>query len=187
MRRLLTGTVLLCFMAAPWAADPATAAGTYSQDAVKAAYLYRFTDYVGWPDAWEAGAPFDIAVFGAPGVARELRHLLASRTIKNQAARVREITNIQDVGSPRMLYVGGGHRDFLRRAIAANAGRSILWVTDEEGALESGSILNFLTVDHRVRFEVSLTAADRANLSISSELLSVAARVNGERQRVHAS
>lgn len=40
-------------------------------------------------------------------------------------------------------------------------------------------MLNFLTIDRNVRFEVSLTAAERWGLKISSELLGVAIRVQG--------
>jgi hypothetical protein len=40
-------------------------------------------------------------------------------------------------------------------------------------------MLNFLTIDRRVRFEVSLTAAGQAHLKISSELLGLAVRVFG--------
>jgi hypothetical protein len=52
-------------------------------------------------------------------------------------------------------------------------------VTDEEGGLRDGGMLNFLTIDRRVRFEVSLTAAGQAHLKISSELLGLAVRVFG--------
>ena len=40
-------------------------------------------------------------------------------------------------------------------------------------------IVEALFVDRRVRFEVSLTAADHVGLRVSSELLSVAVRVQG--------
>src|SRR5208282_6289250 len=56
---------------------------------------------------------------------------------------------------------------------------AMLLVSDEEGALSAGSTLNFLTIDRNVRFEVSLTSADRWGLKISSELLGVAIRVLG--------
>ena len=62
-------------------------------------------------------------------------------------------------------------------AIASIASRPVLIVTDEERGLDDGGIINFIEADRRVRFEVSLTAASRAGLTISSELLSVAARV----------
>jgi hypothetical protein len=50
-------------------------------------------------------------------------------------------------------------------------------VTDEEQDLDAGGVVNFVLVDQRVRFEVSLPAAERSGVTISSELLSVAYRV----------
>jgi len=50
-------------------------------------------------------------------------------------------------------------------------------VTDAERGLAAGSVLNFVMLEHRVRFEVSLAAADRFGLRISAELLGVATRV----------
>jgi hypothetical protein len=158
---------------------PAWSAETYSPDVVKAAYLVRFAGYVDWPDQVPAGTPFIIAILGAPGVARELRHLLPGHPVHGLNAEVREISGAQDLGKPQILYVGEGRAEYLRTAVPAGQLASVLVVTDEEGGLNAGSALNFLTIDRRVRFEVSLTAADRSGLKISSDLLGVAVRVRG--------
>jgi hypothetical protein len=157
----------------------------YSQDAVEAAYLVRFAGYVEWPEHSLAGHPFIIAVSGAHGVAQELRRLLPAHPIHGETAQVREVSRVQDVGSAQILYVGNGHSEFLR-AFAAGGTRFVLLVTADEQGLELGSVLNFVIVDKRVRFEVSLTAAERMELKISSDLLSVAIRVRGgHRQSDH--
>jgi hypothetical protein len=161
-----------------WFALPARGAD-YSPDVVKAAYLVRFAGYVDWPERMPADAPFIIAVLGSPGVARELRHLLPGHPVNGRLAEVREITGAQDLAKPQILYVGAGRAEYLRAAFPATELASILVVTDEEGGLNAGSALNFLTIDRRVRFEVSLTAADRSGLKISSDLLGVAVRVHG--------
>jgi uncharacterized protein DUF4154 len=162
---------------------PALAA-EYSEDAVKAAYLYRFAGYIGWPDRATAEAPFTIDVLGAPGIARELRRLLPEHPINGRAAQVREITGNRDLGNARIVYVAAAHADFLRTLSPSSSDPSMLLVTDEDGGLSAGSTLNFVTIDRNVRFEVSLAAAERWGLKISSELLSVAVRVQGaERPR----
>jgi hypothetical protein len=99
--------------------------------------------------------------------------------VNGRLAEVREITGAQDLAKAQILYVGPGRAEYLRTAFPATEMASILVVTDEEGGLNSGSALNFLTVDRRVRFEVSLTAADRSGLKISPDLLGVAVRVHG--------
>jgi YfiR/HmsC-like len=164
------------------ACSPLFAADSYSEDAIKAAYLYRFAGYVSWPEPGGANVPFIIDVLGSPGVAKELRRLLPGHLINSRSPQVREITGARDLGTPQMLYVGAGRAHLLRNLVSAPGHAPILLVTDEEEGLAAGSALNFLTVDRNVRFEVSLAAADRWGLKISSELLGVAIRVQGIRR-----
>lgn len=163
--------------------SPLFAADAYSEDAIKAAYLYRFAGYVNWPEPGPGNAPFTIDVLGSPGVAKELRRLLPGHLINNRAPQVREITGTRDLGTAQMLYVGAGRAHLLRSLVPVPGRASMLLVTDEQEGLTAGSTLNFLTVDRTVRFEVSLTAADRWGLKISSELLGVALRVKGSKRQ----
>lgn len=161
-----------------WQAD---AAGTYSEDAVKAAFLYRFTGYVDWPPQALAAPQFTIAVLDADGVVTELQRSLQNRAVQNRPAQVRAIRSIRELNGAQMLYVGARHKDELRHMVAQVAGRPVLVVTNEDGGLEAGSTVNFLLVDQRVRFEISLDAAQSAGLKVASELLAVAIRVRGRR------
>jgi YfiR/HmsC-like len=175
----------LTLLAAVWAMSPAVrtanAAESYSEDAVKAAFLYRFTGYVDWPSQAAADPQFTIAVLDAEGVAAELGRLLQNRQIQNRPAQVRSIKNLRELDGAQMLYIGSSHRDELRRLISTVAGRPVLVVTNEEGGLDAGSSVNFLLIDQRVRFEISLDAAQGSGLRVASELLAVAVRVRGRR------
>jgi hypothetical protein len=159
----------------------ADGAESYSEDAVKAAFLYRFTGYVDWPPQALTDAQFTIAVLDADGVAAELGRLLQNRQVQNRLAQVRPIKTIKELNGAQMLYVGASHRDDLRHLIAALAVRPVLIVTSVEGGLDAGSTVNFLLIDQRVRFEISLDAAERSGLKVASELLAVAIRVRGRR------
>jgi len=179
MRIAFTTLAAVCVLGAPgWRA---AAAESYSEDAVKAAFLYRFTGYVDWPPAALANPPFTIAVLNADGVAAELGRLLQNREVQNQAAQVRSIKSIKEINNAQMLYIGAIHREDLRHVVAAVAGRPVLIVTNEEDGLEAGSTVNFLLIEQRVRFEISVDAAQAAGLKVASELLAVAIRVRGRR------
>jgi hypothetical protein len=156
-------------------------AAEHSEDAVKAAYLYRFAGYINWPEQASVERPFTIDVLGAPGIAQELRHLLPGHLVNGQVAQVREITGNHDLGNAQIVYIAPGHADLVRTFLPQTSGASMLLVTDEDGGLSAGSTLNFLTIDRNVRFEVSLSAAERWGLKISSELLGVAIRVQGRK------
>jgi len=159
-------------------------AADYSEDVVKAAYLFRLAGYVDWPDAVDKG-DFVIAVLGSPAMARQLGGLARTHLIKNRPVQVREAASVRDIADADILYVGAGRASSLRSWRPAAASRSTLIVTDEAGGLRHGGMLNFLTIDRRVRFEVSLTAAGQAHLKISSELLALAVRVFGVPRQSH--
>jgi len=163
----------------------ADATDSYSEDSVKAAYLYRFSGYINWPDDGDLDAPFVIDVLGSPGVARELRRLLPQHFGSRRATQVREVSGNRDLGRAQIVYVAAGHSSFLRSLTPSPQLPAMLLVSDEAGGLGAGSVLNFLTIDRNVRFEVSLTAADRWGLKISSELLGVAIRVLGGDRQSH--
>jgi hypothetical protein len=144
--------------------------------------LYRFIAYVEWPPDAATDQPFMIDVLDSPGVAAELRLLLPAHPTARGIAQVREVNDLHDrraLASAHILYVGVGHERDLRTAQPALGSLSVLLVTDDPDGLQSGGIVNFMVLEHRVRFEVSLTAADRARLHISAELLAAAIRVFG--------
>jgi hypothetical protein len=157
----------------------ATADGAYRDEAVKAAFLYRFTGYVDWPAAAMRSGRFNVAVLGSRSVAAELERLFAKHTVKNLPARVRTIESPDQAFDAHILYVGDEYSGSLEDVAARVGTRPILLVSDHATGLENGSAVNFLLVDRRVRFEVSLTATQRAGLKVSSQLLAVAARVRG--------
>jgi hypothetical protein len=151
----------------------------YPAQAVKSAFIYRMTGYVEWPASALQREHFTFAVVGADEIANELERLLTNRTIKNLPVRIRRGSAIADQSDAQVLVVGAKYTGNLSRDFAQIGAKPMLTITDLPKGLERGSIVNFIGIDRRVRFEISLDAAHRAGLSVGSELLSVAARVRG--------
>jgi uncharacterized protein len=61
--------------------------------------------------------------------------------------------------------------------LAAVAKSAVLTVSDFPEFLKRGGMIQFVLEGNRVRFEVNLSAAKNAGLTLSSELLKVAAAV----------
>jgi hypothetical protein len=162
------------------------AAEAYSADAVKAEFLYRFAGYVEWPGDLAMDLPFTIAVVAEDGVFEQLQHLLPGRTIQNRRVEIRKVSGVSDLEHAQILYVPSHASQVSRALMSAAIGRPILIVTDETGGLAHGGTVNFVQLDRHVRFEISLTAAERSKLKINSGLLSVASYVEGVRPRADA-
>ncbi|HKY93503.1 MAG TPA: YfiR family protein [Nevskiaceae bacterium] len=174
-RRLLACAAMgLCAALPAWSASE-----VYDADSVKAAFLYRFTGYVDWPEEALRETTFTIAVLGSPAIGAELERVVPSHLVKGLPAAVRTIQSIDQLGNAQMLFVGADYPGSIKALIDALGARPVLVVTDREHALDDGSAVNFLPLDRRVRFEISLEAAQKANLKVGPSLLAVAARVRG--------
>jgi hypothetical protein len=180
MLRLRSRDLLLLSMGVLWCwSGIALSAEPYREDLVKAAFLYRFTGYMEWPSEALQTGNFTIAVMGGTSVADELGKLITQHSVKNLPVRVRTIDAARQALDAQVLYIGPDYTGDVRALIQSLAARPILVVTDRPTGLDDGGALNFILVDRRVRFEVSLGAAHRAGIKVSSELLAVAARVRG--------
>jgi hypothetical protein len=151
-------------------------AETFSLEAVKAAFLYRFASYVEWP-ADSPSSPFVIAVAGDEDVAKQLEELVPRMVVNHQPVQLRRAARVADLDGVHILYVGPEALARTRALRTAALERPILMVTDDDHGLDAGAVINFVEAKRNVRFEISLIAADRARLKIDSALLSVAAHV----------
>jgi len=144
---------------------------------VKAAFLYKFLGYADFPAGSfaDASTPVSIGVVGADDMAAELTRIAAGRLVTGRMITVRALRE-QDLAQPlHVLFVAG--QDDARAARLLRAANAQLTVTECDGGLRSGSVINFTIIDDRVRFDVSLDAAEKKNVKLSSRLLTVANRV----------
>lgn len=178
---LILAVLLAITLAVGWHA-PAGATRHESTDVlearVKAAFLYKFAAYVEWPQGMHTRSPLVIGVVGADDVARELTLLASARPSEGRPVLVRRIGEGEPAGDLHVLFIGRNLIRPLEPLLRRAQQESILAVTESEDAFARGSVINFKLVEGRVRFDVSLVAAEQAGLRLSSRLLAVAHRVH---------
>ena len=175
--RALLLPLLLAGAGAPLLPVAAQAAAPALERRVKAAFLYKFLGYAEFPPQSfaDAGTPLSIGVVGADDLAAELTRIASGRMVAGRTIAVRSLRE-PDLAQPvHLLFVAG--EDEARAARLLRASPSWLTVTECAGGLQLGSVINFTIVDERVRFDVSLDAAEKKNVKLSSRLLTVANRV----------
>lgn len=169
-----------CLVLAAWSAPgPEPDDAPQPEFGIKAAFLYKFLSYVEWrPGTFrDASSPVVIGVMGANDVAESLRTLAAGRAVGDRPVQVRRMQPGDSLTDVHLLFIG--HAESSRIAALATLAqqRGTLLVTDSEGALDEGSMINLLVRQSRVKFEVSLDAAEKGGLKLSSRLLGIALSV----------
>jgi hypothetical protein len=169
--------MLLCIAAGITAAT-ALAQREAPEASVKAAFLYKFANYIEWPaNAFAApSAPLVIGVAGSDEVATELERIAPGRNVNGHPVSVKRLREGESPRGTHLLFIG---RENAAAAAMLRAARdnAVLAITESERGLEMGSAINFVTAGDRVAFEVSLEAAEKTGHRISSRMLAVARRV----------
>ena len=149
------------------------------EETLEAAYLHKFPGFVDWPaDAFKTSdSPIVIGVAGAPRVLDELNKVARGRLVLNRPVEARAVNTTDLPPDLRVLFIGRDAAVDVRRLVDEARRAHMLVVTDLADGLKTGATIDFVQVDGRLRFEASLVAARRADLRLSSKLLSVAARV----------
>jgi hypothetical protein len=143
---------------------------------LKAAYLYKFAGYVEWPTRALASdhAPIVFGIMGDDALADDLDSLLSQRGDDARPVAVLRVKPFEHVPDLQVLFISRAESDHLGPLVRLAREKPVLVVTDTEGALALGSMINFEMVDGRVRFEVGLGSAQKSGLTLSSRLLAVA-------------
>jgi hypothetical protein len=170
---------LIVAVLAAVALAPVHAAAPVAESRLKAAFISKFPQFVVWPSAVIAShGTADICVFGPAGDLRAaLSEIVSGDTLHGHGMRVREIAVGRDPSDCLVVFVGS-HAEAVA-ILQRVADRPVLTIGDYPEFLDDGGIIELRVVDGRVRFEVSMTAAQRAGLRIGSQLLRLALNVRG--------
>jgi len=172
--------ILACSVLTPAAPPAETSVDEYQ---VKAAFLFNFAKFVEWPsEAFsDPNAPLVITVFGDDPFNGSLE-AVKGKLVNNRKLTIRRVKEIQDIGKSNVLFVSPSAKKELARVLAALQGLSVLTVGEDGAFTQSGGIINFVNEDNKVRFEINISAAERAGLKISSRLLALARVVRSPAQ-----
>jgi hypothetical protein len=157
-------------------ADPKPAADQDGAYATKASYLYKLTPFVGWPDGsfGESTSPFRLCIAGHDPFLGVIDHAIHGRRVGDHPVIVVRLPMVTKGAGCHMLFLSASRTQTPRQMLAMVAGEPVLTVADE--TLEApDAMVQFVTVEGRVRFEIRADAAQAGGLVVSSKLQALAA------------
>jgi hypothetical protein len=147
-------------------------AGEYE---TKAAYLYRFAQFVEWPGSVLApGAAIVIGVVGDDAFGRAADEAIGRKYANGHPLLIRRLRWIDAPVGCHIIYISASEAGHLRGILDATRGRSVLTVSEVETFAQRGGVIELQAVENRIEFEVNTEAAHEGHLIISSKLLQIA-------------
>lgn len=150
---------------------------SFSENEVKAVFLYNFANFVSWPkeSRQESSKEFRYCVLDED-MAPILRKVLKDETVQGRPLKVQQENIDADLAECHVLYLGkssfGGGRGWqlARAALAAH----VLTVSDLESFEAHGGMVALVRQDRRVHPRINLDAVEKSALRVSAKLLNLA-------------
>jgi len=160
----------------------AIAASSGKAHRVKAAFVLNFAALTEWPSESFADSkdPIVICHVGGSQTNALLDSAYSGRMVERRSVDFRHLTSTERVSGCHIVFITAEQGEQAREFITAVAGRSILTIGETEGFARSGGVIGFYKEGSKIRFEINLSASERARLRISSRLLRLARPVSSE-------
>jgi hypothetical protein len=132
--------------------------------------LYNFSRNINWPAENKSG-DFVITIVGDKEVYNEMTKLTQNMKVGLQPLVVRYFSSVSEVsGYQQIVFVDDWQSNKINSLIQKTAGSHTLIVSETEGLIAKGSMINFIPVNGVMKFEMNMDSLRKNNLMASSVL-----------------
>lgn len=140
-------------------------------------FIYNFASrYIEWPESYKEGG-FSIGVLGESPLTNFLNDLASTKKVVNQSIEVKKYSGLSEITKCHILIVPKDRQESIGDIMNKVKNHATLIITEKEGAVKQGSVINFVIVENRQKFEINKTAIEKQELKVSSQLLPLATQV----------
>jgi hypothetical protein len=144
-------------------------------------YVYNFTKYIDWPVDHNKKDEFIIGVLGNSGAFDELKKMAATKKlVLNKPAVVEKVQTLKEMEACHILFIPASQSARLKDIKEALKSSAVLIITEKPGMGQKGSGINLFLDDdddYKLKFEVNKASMEAHGLVISSQLMSLAAKI----------
>jgi len=140
--------------------------------------LYNFSRNINWPEENKSGE-FIITIVGNSELQTEMSKLTRNMMVGKQSIQIKYFKTINEVsGYQHIVFVDSWQSSKINTLLQMVSGRNTLVVTETEGMIRKGSMINFVAVDGVMKFEMNSESLRKNNLTVSSNLQKMAVSIN---------
>lgn len=150
-----------------------------TEQELKAAFIFRFLNFVEWPEeSFEsADSPLHVGLLGESELEDALRVALKDKTVHGRAVRFSVSADQEGLNACQVLFVGETGNETLTAVLdQVNIG-TVLTVSDLPDFAASGGMIQLFRSENKIRFHINMGSVKNAKIRISSRLLQLASSI----------
>lgn len=171
-----TGRMIVILFALSWFVQEAKAQSGFKkpESHIQSIFIYNFTKYVQWPEEYNTG-DFVIGVLGETELIEELRKLAGEKKVNGRTIVVKKYVSLNEMDQKcHILYIAYDSSNLLSNVLQKVGEKSTLIITQKDGLGRTGSLINFVSVSGKPRFEINVSALARNRLRCAQQLMTIA-------------
>lgn len=141
----------------------------YSADKYKAIFTVNVVRFFSWGDLPKTGN-FTIGVLKNHAVANILRENVNGKKFEYLDLVVKEFDNVSELTECNVLYISKDVQISKNSNLFSGRFNKTLIVTEYQSGIPTGSVINFIVNNDRLKFEVSKKTATKQGLLVSNKL-----------------
>jgi len=145
----------------------------FGESQLKAAYLYRVSQFVEWPaDAFKNSSdPIVGCILGDGPFSSELEKSISDKLVDARRIAVRHISDARKIRGCHILYISSLEQKRWPAIVDDVKGIVLLTIGETDHFAADGGVMSFRLKNDKIQIEVNMNAAERERLHISSRLL----------------
>jgi len=158
-----------------------SSAAKYTEDQVKAVYLFNFTNFISWPKDSFSNKPeaFTFCSLGGENsVTKTLQEILLGEKVEGRIIQLKYVTELSDISNCQVLYLDKRHNQDIALIFQTLKNSPTLTVSDIKGFAMQGGAVELSIKNEHVKLLINLAKVKATQLSISSKLLRIADLIN---------
>lgn len=149
---------------------------------IKSVFIYNFTLYIDWPDAYKSGK-FVVGILAdnsnkklTNAMYTELQNMARTKKAGTQPFQIELFSSVNDISKCHIVYMPEGVSNKLSQVIKRIDSKNYhtLIVTDKEGLAKKGAAVNFVRVESRQKFELNEKNAKKYGLKLAAKFKNLA-------------
>ena len=150
-------------------------AGSFQEYQVKAAFIYNFIKFIDWQNQKDF-KDFNICILGEDPFGKAI-DILEGKIVRGWRIKISRTNSVKATKECQVVFISSSERDSLKEVLSFFRGKPVLTISEVNGFIEQGGIINFIIVNDKIRFEINERVAKESGLKISSKLLRLARKV----------
>jgi len=147
---------------------------------IKAAFLFRFAQFVDWPpEVLSEDGPIRFCTLGQDPFKGALETTLSGKKIAKHSLEGVHLKPGQDLRGCNLIFIGSDLGSRAGSVLSELQEMPVVTISDTERFTQRGGVIGFCWEGMKIRFDINVTAAEKAHLRISARLLSLARTVIG--------